>query len=308
MAAAPDNAAVTSAQQDFAAWLEDLRSTLLASQPDLLPLFDVFANEARFGRAWLDSDLAALPYGSKVLEVGAGALLLSCQLAREGFSVTALEPLGDGFSSFLQLQALVRRRAAEDGIFFEIIDQTVEALAVENTYRFAYSINVMEHIQDVSSGLTAVCRSLADGGRYRFTCANYLFPYEPHFDLPTLFSKSLTQKLLWQRIVNSRRVAEPDALWHSLNWINQIQVARTLQRIAGCRFSFDKGVFERALERMSSDAQFAGRRSRSVRLVAALLVRCGMHRLARFLPACMLPIIDCTIDMQRAQACADDGR
>lgn len=304
----PDSVAATSAQQDFAAWLEDLRSTLLASQPDLLPLFDVFANEARFGRAWLDSDLAVLPSGSKVLEVGAGALLLSCQLAREGFAVTALEPLGDGFSSFLQLQALVRRRAAEAGIVFEIIDQTVEAFAVENTYRFAYSINVMEHIQDVGSGLTAVCRSLADGGRYRFTCPNYLFPYEPHFDLPTFLSKALTQRMLWSRIVNSRQVAEPEAMWHSLNWINPLQVARVLRRIAGCQFGFDKRVFERALERMSSDAQFAGRRSRPVRLVSTLVVRCGLHRLPRFLPAWMLPVIDCTIDMQRAQTCATAGR
>ena len=75
-------------------WLADVRAHFVEAAPDLLPLFEIYAAEAAFGRLYIAADVERLEYGAKVLEVGAGSLLLSCQLAREGFFVTALEPLG----------------------------------------------------------------------------------------------------------------------------------------------------------------------------------------------------------------------
>ena len=44
---------------------------------------------------------------------------------------------------------------------------------------------------------------LSAGASYRFLCANYLFPYEPHFNIPTFGSKALTFWLMRARIESS---------------------------------------------------------------------------------------------------------
>ena len=95
-------------------WLEAVRSRFVEAKPELLALFDTYAAEAEFGRRYIDSDLGCLRPGGSILEVGAGSLLLSCQLAREGFDVAALEPVGDGFSHFDQMRQLVLIEAHSD--------------------------------------------------------------------------------------------------------------------------------------------------------------------------------------------------
>jgi hypothetical protein len=49
-----------------------------------------------FGAAIVEPHLETLPAGASILEVGAGAQLLSCALQQAGVRVTALEPLGEG--------------------------------------------------------------------------------------------------------------------------------------------------------------------------------------------------------------------
>jgi len=74
-----------------------VRRAVRRDAPHLERSFDVFAQEARAARAWLAPSLQRLAPRAEVLEVGAGLMLLSCQLAKEGFAVTALEPIGQGF-------------------------------------------------------------------------------------------------------------------------------------------------------------------------------------------------------------------
>ena len=59
--------------------------------------------------------------------------------------------------------------------------------------------------------------ALRPGATFRFVCTNYRFPYEPHFDMPTLFAKSLTGGVLRPRILGSHTVIDPAGTWQSLN-------------------------------------------------------------------------------------------
>lgn len=93
-------------------FLARIRSHVDAHAPELRSLFDTMAAEARFARDWLSEDLARLPVGAALLEVGGGVLLLSCQLAAEGFDITAIEPTGEGFGKFRQLGDIVLELAA----------------------------------------------------------------------------------------------------------------------------------------------------------------------------------------------------
>lgn len=282
--------------ESFEDFLSELRTEISSGQlSGSIGLFDVFAQEARVARSWLATSLNGLPPGSEVLEVGAGLMLLACQLRREGFAVTALEPIGPGFDVFSGLQRMVLGYAKERGCAPELISLPVESLTASRVFSFAYSVNVMEHVADVPTALARVVSSLKPGGRYRFTCPNYLFPYEPHFNIPTFFSKRLTALAFRRKIWNSTKVPDPEATWNSLNWITVPEVRRALAKMEHVRFWFDGSLLESTLARVANDPVFAARRSPWVRKLISSAVRFGLHRAARFVPSTLQPIIDCHV-------------
>jgi SAM-dependent methyltransferase len=222
-------------------------------------------------------------------------MLLSCQLAKEGFAVTALEPVADGFSSFRELQEIVLAHARDRGIEPEVLPIPVERLARPNGFDFAYSVNVMEHVGDLALALRAVGRALRPGSEYRFTCANYLFPYEPHFDIPIVVSKALTEKLFRRRIYGNRRVDDAAGLWRSLNWITVPKVARAVGNLPDVSVSFDRSMLGTVLLRVVTDRQFSARRSPLVRGLAKVAIKLGLHRMGKWIPPFMQPVMDCSM-------------
>jgi 2-polyprenyl-3-methyl-5-hydroxy-6-metoxy-1,4-benzoquinol methylase len=279
-------------------WLRDLRERF-AADAELLGLFDIYASEALFGRRFIAADLERLPTGSEVLEVGAGAMLLSCQLAREGFRVTALEPVGSGFGHFARMRAIVLEAAGVQGCAPRLLDSTAEALDIVEQFPFVFSINVMEHVADVEAVVRNVVASLRPGGSYRFTCPNYLFPYEPHFNIPTLFSKPLTARVLRAKI-HGRGIADAEGLWRSLNWINVLDLRRIASRLPGARITFDRLLLVDTLERIGTDPTFAGRRSPLARTILKAIVRLRLHHLLGWAPAAVQPVIDCRVERPAA--------
>lgn len=280
----------------FDEWLGQVRSRFTEAAPDLLRLFDTYSAEAVFGRLFIAGDLAGLQAGARVLEVGAGSLLLSCQLVREGFEVTALEPIGGGFSHFDRMRTIVLEQARAANCCPQTLNLPAEALSDVSRYNYAFSVNVMEHVDDVGVVLANVGRSLVQGAKYRFTCPNYIFPYEPHFDIPTLFSKKLTEKVLGNRILHSKRVADAAGTWQSLNWINVIQVERHVRGMHGFTVVFNRSGLVEALERTLSDPNFASRRSPFMRGLLVALVRIRVHKVFRHVPALLQPTMDCSVE------------
>ena len=178
----------------------------------------------------------------------------------------------------------------------QILDIPVEQLDFDGCFDYAYSVNVMEHVHDVEKALSNVAKGLAAGACYRFTCPNYLFPYEPHFNIPTLFSKKLTERILGWKIFRSESMPDPAGTWKSLNWINVIQVGRIIQRQPELNLTFNRSMLVAALERIATDSVFAERRSPLIRSLIILLVRLQAHKLFGLLPASLQPIMDCRIE------------
>jgi SAM-dependent methyltransferase len=276
-------------------WLADVRSHFVETAPALLPLLDAYAAEASFGWRYIASDLERLQAGARVIEVGAGSLLLSCQLVRAGFNVTALEPIGSGFSHFEQMRQIVQERAAALGCLPGILPLVGEALTDFNCFDYAFSVNVMEHVDDAPLVITNVVRSLVVGASYRFTCPNYLFPYEPHFNIPTLLSKGMTEKIFYRKIFESTKMPDPSGTWRSLNWINTVQISKAARHVRGLEVSFNRLLLVTTLERVVSDRDFASRRSPAMLKLLLILVRLRLHKLFRFVPATLQPIIDCRL-------------
>jgi SAM-dependent methyltransferase len=279
--------------------LADMRQYFNDKQPSLLALFDIYAEEAAFGRRYIASDLGSLPLGAKILEVGAGSLLLSCQLIREGFQVTALEPIGIGFSHFEQMRQIVLARAATLECLPKTLNINAEALTESDLFDYVFSINVMEHVEDISLVIARIAKSLKPGASYRFTCPNYLFPYDPHFNIPTLISKRFTEKILGGKIFGSKKVFDSAGTWKSLNWINVVQIRKIVQLLPGLKVTFNRCLFVATIERIASDAHFASRRSSIIRIIFLLLLKSQLYRLLRFIPAALQPIIDCKLQKKK---------
>ena len=282
-------------QQSMESWLARVCAQFELSAPKLLPLFEAYASEAAFGRRYLAEELCRLEPGACVLEVGAGSMLLSCQLVREGYRVTALEPIGSGFSHFDKMREIIMEQARSEGCLPEVLSIPGEALDVRQAYDLAFSVNVMEHVDHVEKVISNVSASLKPGATYRFTCPNYLFPYEPHFGIPTLFSKRLTEKVMKKSIFNDIRMNDAEGLWKSLNWITVPQIRRHMRHVADCSVRFDGALLAATLERVLSDPAFFARHSQVIRTVAAGVVGLRIHRLLARFPAACQPMIDCII-------------
>ena len=277
-------------------WLADVRESFIGTEPDLLSVFDTYAAEAAFGRQYIDSDLGNLKPGAKVLEIGAGSLLLCCQLVREGFQVTGLEPTGSGFLHFEIMHEIILNRANTLGCVPQILNLPAEALKQKNIFDFAFSINVMEHVDDVDFVIINALRSLKVGACYRFTCPNYLFPYEPHFNIPTLFSKRLTERILSNKILNHETISDTSGTWKSLNWISVLQIRRIVRRLPGIKMTLNRRFLVTTFERLNFDIDFASRRSPLILKFILPLVRLRAHKLFCFIPAMLQPTIDCKLE------------
>lgn len=281
-------------------WLSGVADIVDREAPNLRPMFDVFAAEARFGRQWLAPVLASLAAGARILEVGAGLMLLSGQLAREGFEVVALEPIGEGFDDFRSLQALVLRHAQAAEVHWRVLDARAEDLQERDQYDLAFSINVMEHVGDVAATLRSVTRALKPGASYAFTCPNYRFPYEQHFALPILGSKRFTERVFGRAIRGSRRMPDPLGVWRSLNWIHVGMIDRCCAQLGDVDWRYDRAFLSRALQRVTHDAEFASRRPGWLLWLCRVAVATGLHRLGALLPAAIQPGIDCNIRRQQS--------
>ncbi|MDH5276770.1 MAG: class I SAM-dependent methyltransferase [Gammaproteobacteria bacterium] len=273
-------------------FLASLRSNLEAEAPHLLPLFDVMAGEARFTRAWLDEDLKRLPQAAPILEVGGGVFILACQLAREGFAITSIEPTGAGFGAFEELGSAVLAFAVRDGSAPTVVRCRAEDFRAEARVALAFSVNVMEHVDAPDVVIGRLSALLSPGGSYRFLCPNYLFPYEPHFNIPTFGSKALTRWLMGRRIEENAGMDDPAGVWRSLNWITVPQVRRIAAADASLLVGFGTNTVVWMLERAVTDAAFARRRAGWMVAALGALSRARLLRFAALIPATFQPVMD----------------
>ena len=282
------------ASSSIDSWLDGAARHLAVVAPDLSPLVADYVGEARFGASEIAGDLAALPPGAHVLEVGAGALLLSCALQAAGFRVTALEPVGAGFSHMAHLRGLVLDYAAPLGCAPELRELPAEALDSSAEFDFAFSINVMEHVSDVAQVLRRVWLALRPSAGYRFVCPNYSFPFEPHFGIPTAGSKALTWRIFQHRILASRVVVDPVGSWNSLNWITVAQVRQVCRQFDAAPH-FDGDVTYRYVQRAIGDPTFQRRHGAAMRAMATTLGATGLLGLVRLMPTAVQPAMSCLV-------------
>ena len=192
-----------------------------------------------------------IKHDARLLEVGAGYGIASICLAMMGLNVTALEPGGIGFEENSRASKVIARMC---GVELNHLTTTVEEADFELVEKFdlVFSNNVLEHIDDVQIGLTNLIKAIKPEGIMIHSCANYAFPYEPHFSKP-LFPvfPQLTKYVLPHEIRNH-------GVWKSLNFITAAQVKRNSKK-NDVFCAFRKGTMTTSIRRLRSDETFAAR-------------------------------------------------
>jgi 2-polyprenyl-3-methyl-5-hydroxy-6-metoxy-1,4-benzoquinol methylase len=159
-------------------YIENIVKTI---RPDLLNTFYTYSNEAIQARKILSQDLLNLKYGDAILEVGAGILALSTQLSREGFKVTAVEPIQEGFEEINFIMNLYLTLSINDGIGLKLVKSQIELSQFTEKFDYIFAFNVFEHISKPYEVVKQLKSELKQNSSLRILCPNYNFPYEPHF-------------------------------------------------------------------------------------------------------------------------------
>lgn len=251
-----------------------------------------YVSEAQFFNEVLSDDLDSLGTHDEVLEVGSGIGLLSLLAAARGLRVTSLEPQSAGFGEMRTMREAIM--AAWQGPLPEVrwIDSTIESLPITSSFRYVFAINVVEHVPQPEAFMDEVLGRLDAAGRFRFICPNYHFPYEPHFNIPTLFSKQLTQKAFAKRI-RSADLNDSQGLWDELSWPTTRRLRRHLTR-SGWSNDFSGSATRAYIDRALSDPDFGERKGPLLRTAGSAISRLPRSAFDR-IPAPLLPIIDCTV-------------
>lgn len=270
--------------------LEVAQKTEFAVEKDV---WMTYLQEARWGWELIASLIHTLPPNSSILEIGAGPQILSLQIATLNHSVTCLEPSTEEFSFMLTMGKYVKNWAEKSGVNYNLLEIKGEEFSQPNFFDFAFSINVMEHVESIETVLDNVVDSLKSGGTYYFICPNYTFPFEPHFRSFTLINKKLTELLVKRFAISKSNVEKPELLWRSLNWINWKQIDRWAQSRDDLQIKYEKSAVKFYLERSRKDSVFIKRHpllstgvSKFHALVALVL---------NIMPKRFIPILEVTI-------------
>ena len=111
----------------------------------------------------------------KILEVGGGIHLLTSFLHQD-YDITSIEPGGfTGFTDELRNKILDQHK-------LKVHTTALEKFTTDTKFEFIFSMNVLEHTDDIKQHIISCMNLLKDEYSLLFIqCPNYTFPFEPHF-------------------------------------------------------------------------------------------------------------------------------
>jgi 2-polyprenyl-3-methyl-5-hydroxy-6-metoxy-1,4-benzoquinol methylase len=263
-------------------------------RPELIDLLSTYQNEAVAARRLLNRSLIELDIGAEILEVGGGILALSIQLASEGFKVTTVEPIGEGFAGISFIADIYAQIAREENSTFKLIQTPIEECEFDHRFDFIFSINVMEHLKDPYSVLLQLVLVLKQGGVYRFFCPNYDFPYEPHFGKWMFRRKNRAFYLPPLRAKSKRiSVSEWQGVYGSLNFITYKKLLFFFSQ-SNIRYEVNTNALRELAHRSEFDKELQNRH-KLLSYVVKFLFKSRLIRVINLLPSRNWPIIDLQI-------------
>ncbi len=261
-------------------------------------LLDMYVKEAMHFSPIILEDLEKLTASSLIKEVGSGIGMLSLLVGDKDFQVVSFEPESAGFSIMKKFRsALISVWLGAGKSRVEWIDQRYSApTSNAGMADFIFAVNVIEHAPLWRELIAEIIESEKPDARLRLIYPNYIYPYEPHFQIPTLFSKRITRWAMAKRIEASA-ITDPGAFWDDLSWPTGGQIARQCRKI-GYDCSFSRRALLSYLERFQHDESFRERKGKLFTVGVKVFFPLLTH-LMNWIPGRYLPVIDVTISRRQ---------
>ena len=252
-----------------------------------------YVSEAEFFEKVLEPDLLNVASGSYLVEVGSGVGLLAMNLAAKGFEVTAFEPQANGFTDMNKICDHITANWPGAIPQVDFRDTSIDnSTQLDRPADYVFAINVIEHVPDYRVLISDAIKLKTSNGFMRIICPNYAIPYEPHFELPVIFNKSLTWRIFNRRILNSP-MDNPREFWQDLSWPSQRRLKKTLEEL-NVNAEFSRDATNLYINRALSDTTFLDRKGTVIGTLIKVFAFVSNH-LTRFIPISLMPIIDCRI-------------
>jgi hypothetical protein len=253
----------------------------------------MYVSEAEFFEGVLASDVSKLPSGSHIVEIGAGIGLLALNLANRGFEVTAFEPEANGFTEMHAMREVILSNWVGEIPTVNFIDHYIDATTeLDKPADYMFAINVIEHVPEYEQLIVNVLKLKAESATLRLICPNYAIPYEPHLEIPIIFTKYLTWRIFKKRIAKST-ILNPIDFWRDLSWPTQRKLRRKLNNL-GLVAEFSRDATNYYVNRALTDSSFTERKGLIIGNCLKVFATVAKH-LTRFIPMSLIPIIDCRI-------------
>ena len=246
-----------------------------------------------FERVILES-VDGLSPGASILEIGAGLGFVSRSLASQGFNVTCFEPATRGFTKMTELSQLVDQAWLPQRVEIEWRSEPFSNRLVGDTrFDFAFATNVLQHVPDPARLVYEAASVLSANGGGRFICPNYSVPFDPHFNIPTFWSKQLAYRLFGRRIASYPLQESPQEFWDDLSFPRASQLRQTLSKL-GVRAELSRAASVAYSERLA-EPHFLERKGPAFRILANRLLG-PLHLALKHCPPATLPIIDLRVN------------
>lgn len=265
-------------------------------------LVNTYVQEAYFYFQLLEKDLAKLSKKSNIIEIGSGIGLLSLLIAEIGHSVIAFEPESSGFDQMLSIRKIILSCWEDEIPEVKFINDyfSHKYLGNEKSIDYFLAINVIEHMitmSNVEKLLSSIKPLLDAKSIFRVICPNYLIPYEPHFDIPTVINKKATF-FLFKKFILKNNDHQNQEMWNELSWPTQDKLQKTVSN-SNLSAQFSRDATVRYLTRPFLDASFKERKGKftfyTIKFVSFLLIP-----VISLVPRKFMPVLDCSIKLSRS--------
>ena len=270
--------------------IDRIRAWLAAQDAFTTDWAVTYLAESLFFAEVVHDGLPHLEPGSKVLEIGGGLGYVSRTLADLGMDVTCFEPASRGFSRMTELSALIDEawRPIAPKLHWRAEPFTASKVGDER-FDYVFATNVLQHVPDPADLVIDASGVLARHGTSRFICPNYTIPFDPHFNIPTFWNKSLAYRIFRRRIIDYPLQETPCDFWDDLSFPRARPLRRRVSE-CGVPIELSRAASLKYLDRLS-EPRFLERKGPMFRLLAGPLKR-PLHRALVSLPLTLLPIVD----------------
>lgn len=240
-----------------------------------------YLNQVRYGYSVIRKYLPGPNPDYRILEVGAGSLILSLYLKALGYDAVGLEPSGDGFEFLKEMKKQVLDQMKVKKIDLLVIETDVNTLNMNDhgEFDFIFSIYVIEHIHDLEKAMSAMKSVVKKDGKMVHNFPNYLIPYEPHFSLPLFPFKPE-----WTKFIFKKQISQDLPLWESIEFLNSFSFNKISNKL-DLKTEYIHGLLYDNLKRLEEDKVFRSRHPKLIYYVYLGLKYTGLLYLIKKMPA-----------------------